>query len=398
MTGHIRKRGERSWELKYDVGTGGDGLRKTRYASFKGTKREAAIELARLVTAAAAGEQVDPTRVTVAEFLTRWDTDWCKSNVSPKTAERYEELMRLHVVPHVGAVRLQKLRAVQLVELYGKLAAKLAPRTIGHVHRVLHQALTQAVDWDLLSTNVASRVKPPRVEDDEVEILTVEQIKAVMEAAREGWINPIARLALATGLRRGELLALRWQDLDLDHGRVTVARSLEQTKAGLRFKEPKTRRGRRTITLPVSAVNDMRAHWKAQQEIRLRLGVGKAPPKSLVFCDIDSEPRLPQTVSQTWMKVTAAAKVEATFHSLRHTHASHLIAAGVDILTISRRLGHSSPTITLNIYGHLMPQTDDKAALAIEAALSKSTEIEQMDPLSGGNPVAIDGSGGAEGR
>jgi integrase len=390
MTGHVRRRGERSWELKYDVGADGKGKRKTRYASFKGTKREAAIELARLVAATAAGEQVDSSRITVAEFLVRWATDWCKSNVSPKTCERYEELMRLHVAPQVGAVRLQKLRPVQLAELYGALAAKLAPRTIGHVHRVLHQALSQAVEWDLLSINIADRVKPPRVEDEEVEILTVEQLKAVMGAVREGWINPIAKLALATGLRRGELLALRWQDLGLDNGRVTVARSLEQTKAGLRFKEPKTRAGRRTISLPISAVNDMRVHWKAQQEIRLKLGAGKSPPKSLVFCDLDGSPRLPQTVSQTWNKVTAKAGVEATFHSLRHTHASHLIAAGVDILTISRRLGHSSPTVTLNIYGHLMPQTDDRAALAIEAALSASgTEVEQMDPLTGGNPVAI---------
>jgi hypothetical protein len=196
MTGHVRRRGERSWELKYDVGADGKGKRKTRYASFKGTKREAAIELARMVAATAAGEQVDPSRITVAEFLVRWDTDWCKSNVSPKTGERYEELMRLHVAPQVGAVRLQKLRPVQLAELYGALAAKLAPRTIGHVHRVLHQALSQAVEWDLLSTNVADRVKPPRVEDEEVEILTVEQLKAVMGAVREGWINPIAKLAL----------------------------------------------------------------------------------------------------------------------------------------------------------------------------------------------------------
>lgn len=391
MTGHIRKRGDRSWELKFDAGTGPDGKRKTRYASFKGTKRDAAIELAKLITAAASGEMVDPTRVTVKEFLERWERDWVTTNVSPKTGERYRELMRLHVSPHVGATKLQKLRPVHLVELYGKLAAALAPRTIGHVHRVLHQALARAVEWDLLTANVAERVTPPRVEDEEVQILPVDQLKAIIaEASRRGWIAPIAKLALATGMRRGELLALRWQDLDLERGRVTVARSLEQTKAGLRFKEPKTKRGRRTITLPASAVADLRTHWREQQEVRLKLGAGKSPPEALVFSDIDGSPRLPQTVSQTWMKVTAAAKVEATFHSLRHTHASHLIAAGVDVLTISRRLGHASPTITLEVYGHLMPQADDKAAVAIEAALAGSTEIEQIDPLSGGNPVAID--------
>lgn len=386
MTGHIRRRGERSWEVKYDIGTDAAGRRKTRYASFKGTKKEAAVELAKLVAAASAGEQVDPSRVTVGEFVTRWDTDWCKSNVSPKTRERYEELMRLHVVPKLGGFRLQKLRPVQLAELYGSLADKLAPRTIGHVHRVLHQALGQAVEWDLVGTNAADRVQPPRVEDEEVEILTLDQLKVVMAAVRGGWISPIAKLAVATGLRRGELLALRWLDLDLDKARITVARSLEQTKAGLRFKEPKTRRGRRTITLPASAVVDMRAHWRDQQELRLKLGAGKSPADALVFGDINGNPRLPQTVSQTWGKLAP----DATFHSLRHTHASHLIGSGVDILTISRRLGHSSPTVTLSVYGHLMPQADDRAALAIEAALSAATtEEEQIGPNGGGNPVAM---------
>ena len=353
MTGHVRRRGARSWELKYDAGTDANGKRKTRYASFKGTKRDAELELAKLITAAASGEQVDPSKITVAEFLDRWERDWCAGNVSPKTAERYGELLRLHVRPHIGNISIQKLRAVHLTELYGKLALTLAPRTVGHVHRVVHQVLSRAVDWDILSANVGARVSAPRVEQGEVEILTAPVIKAILVKAHNRPIYQIAALALATGMRRGEILALRWQDIDLESARITVARSLEQTAAGLRFKEPKTRHGRRTISLPASAVSELRRHWKEQQELRLALGAGKSPPASLVFCDINGEPRLPQTISQTWRKLAIAAKVNATFHSLRHTHASHLIAAGLDILTISRRLGHSSPTITLSVYGHL---------------------------------------------
>jgi integrase len=373
MTGHIRRRGEHSWELKYDVGTDGAGRRKTRYASFKGTKRDAATELAKLVAGAATGEHIDPSRMTVAEFFVRWERDWVASNVSPKTGERYSELLRLHAKPHIGAMRLQKLRPLQLTELYGTLAANLAPRTIGHVHRVLHQALSLAVDWDVVASNVAARVSPPRVEQEEIEILTAAETKAILEKARGRTIHQIATLALATGMRRGELLALRWQDIDLDAARITVARSLEQTTAGLRFKEPKTRHGRRTFGLPPSAVSDLRQHWKTQQELRLALGAGKSPASALVFSDINGEPRRPDGISQTWRKLAKAAKVTATFHSLRHTHASHLIAAGLDILTISRRLGHASPTITLSVYGHLFPQTDDRAAQAIEAAI-RSTD------------------------
>jgi integrase len=374
MTGHVRRRGERSWELKFDLGTDpATGRRRIRYASFKGTKRDAEIELAKLVAAAAKGEQVDVSKSTLSEFLDRWERDWCGTNVSPKTSERYRELLRLHVRPHIGAVRIQKLRATNLTELYGKLAPRLAPRTIGHVHRVIFQALSHAVNWDVISSNVAARVTPPRVAQEEIEILTASAIKAILDKSRGRPIYQIATLALATGMRRGELLALRWQDLDLDAGRITVARSLEQTATGLRFKEPKTRHGRRTFGLPPSAVDELRQHWKAQQELRLALGAGKAPPSALVFSDVNGNPRRPDVISQTWRKTAKAAKVRATFHSLRHTHASHLIAAGLDVLTISRRLGHASPTITLSVYGHLFPQSDDRAAQAIEAALS-STE------------------------
>jgi integrase len=374
MTGHVRRRGARSWELKFDVGVDAAGRRKTRYASFKGTKRDAEIELAKLIAAASKGEQVDPSKITVSEFLGRWERDWASANVGPKTRERYFELLRLHVKPRIGATRVQKLRPVHLTELYGVLQreAGLAPRTIGHVHRLMHRALGIAVDWDLLANNPAGRVSPPRVDQEEIIILNAAQIKAILKKAIGRPIYQIGALALATGMRRGELLALRWQDVDMEAGKITVARSLEQTKAGLRFKEPKTRHGRRTISLPVSAVSDLRAHWKATQEMRLALGAGKSPPESLLFADVNGEPRKPNAVTKEWDRTATMAKQpQATLHSLRHTHASHLIAAGLDILTISRRLGHGSPAVTLSVYAHLFPQTDDRAAIAIEAAMTE---------------------------
>jgi integrase len=196
------------------------------------------------------------------------------------------------------------------------------------------------------------------------------QVHAVLKTARGKPIFQIAALALATGMRRGELLATRWQDIDLDTAKITIARSLEQTKAGgLRFKLPKTKHGRRTISLPLSAVTELRAHRRAQQELRLAIGGGKLPSSALLFADIDGQPRKPNAVTKDWERIAGAAQVAfANLHTLRHTHASHLIANGLDVLTISRRLGHSSPTITLAIYGHLFPQTDDRAAQIMEAA------------------------------
>jgi integrase len=378
MTGHVRRRGKNSWRLKFDIGTDPlTGARRIRYHTFRGTKREAEIKLATLVAENSKGEYVDTSRVTVAEFIDRWQRDWAVSHVSPKTLERYCELLRNHVVPELGKIALQKLRAIDVNAIYGKLLRgdgrrkPLAARTIKHVHRVLHRALGHAESWGLVQRNVAARAEPPRVAATEVAILAPDQVRAVLEKLRCRSIFPILTLALATGMRRGELLALRWRDVDLDGAALQVEQSLEQTKAGLRFKSPKTKHGRRRITLPPSAVAVLRDLWKEQQEQRLRLGLGKAPVDALVFATWEGKPRSPNAFTKEWSVAVKAAKMpKVTLHSIRHTHASYLIAQGLDPLAISRRLGHASPTITLGVYGHLFPNADDRAAVAIEAAFN----------------------------
>jgi integrase len=226
MTGHIRRRGTRSWELKFDLP---GASRQTRYASFKGTKRDAEARLAQLIAAASTGEHIDPSKMTVAEFLDRWERDWAPMNVSAKTLERYKELLAHHVRPHIGAVRLQRLRTVDLATLYGRLqrpkdqdGSGLSARTVGHVHRLLHRVLAHAVKWRLIASNPAASADPPRVERTEVQILDPAQIKTVVAVLRGRWIHPIVILALATGARRGELCALRWRNIDLEAGRVAI--------------------------------------------------------------------------------------------------------------------------------------------------------------------------------
>ena len=376
MSGHIRRRGERSWELKFDTGTDPlTGRRLTKYHSFRGSKRDAQIELTRLMAGAAEGNYVDPSKISLGEYLDRWERDWAAVNVSPKTIERYRELLRKHVRPHIGATRLQKLRPVTLGELYARLLREsgLAPRTVGHVHRVLHKALVIAAEWGLIQQNPAGVAKPPPAPSAEIEILSEADATMVLRQLRGKSLYPIVALALATGMRRGELLALTWKNVDLDGARLRVEHSLEQTKAGLRIKSPKTRQGRRTISLPAWVVADLREHWRAQQEMRLRLGLGKAPDDALVFPNLDGEARSPNAVTKEWS--VAAARLglrKVSLHALRHTHASQLIASGMDVLTISRRLGHGSPTITLSVYGHLFTNTDDRAAQIMQAAFGRA--------------------------
>jgi integrase len=175
----------------------------------------------------------------------------------------------------------------------------LAPRTVGHVHRLLHRALGHAATWGVVQQNVASLVSPPRVASTEIEIIREDEIKAVLDKLRGRPLYMIATLALATGMRRGELLALRWQDVDLDAGKLRVQRSLEQTKAGgLQFKSPKTKHGRRTITIPSSIVAELRAHLKDQQERRLALGAGRPPADALVFPTWEFRHQKPECTDQ----------------------------------------------------------------------------------------------------
>jgi integrase len=389
MTGHVRQRGN-SFELKFEIAADpATGKRRIRYATIKTkSKREAQKELARLVAEHEAGESVDPSRITVSEFLDRWERDWAKINTSAKTFERYSELLRKHVRPRIGQVQLQKLKVTDLNALYSALVTEpivivnkkagnvkgLAARTVGHTHRVLRRALGHAQLWGLVRHNVAALVSPPRVEATEIQILSADQWKTMLKRLRGKPLYLIGATLLGTGMRRGELCGLRWKDLDLDGGKLRVEQSLEQTKAGLRFKSPKTKHGRRTITLAPSLVAELRAHWKAQQEERLRLGMGKAPADGLIFTRWDGEPHQPDRLTRQWTDAMRAIGVDATLHSLRHTHASHLIAQGVDVLSISRRLGHGSPTITLGVYGHLFADAQDRAAQIMELAFSAEAE------------------------
>jgi integrase len=388
MTGHIRRRGEHSWELKFDLGTDSlTGKRLTRYHSFKGTKRDAEKELVRLKAAVDRGEYVDPSKLTLGEFLDRWEA-WAATQVSAKTLERYRELAKHHVRPHLGFGNIQKLRPVNFAELYGKLqrakpeGAGLAPLTIGHVHRLMHRVLGYAVKWGVIVTNPVTVADPPRVQRREIDILAPDEIKAILHGLRGKSLYPVAVIALATGMRRGEIVALRWGDVDLEAGTIRIERSLEQTGTSLVFKEPKTKAGRRAIAIPPSIVMELRNHWRQQQEIRLALGLGKATSDDLVVPRFDGRPWPPDRLSTTWPKTIARLKLpKVSLHALRHTHASQLIAAGLDVVTVSRRLGHSNPTVTLNVYAHLFGNTDERAAAAVEAVLASALKWPDLERI-----------------
>ena len=364
--GSIIKRGN-GWLLKYDLGREGR-VRRQRYAPVLGTRQDAQRELTRLLGTVDSDTHVDPSTMTLGEYALGWVEG---APVAPKTLERYRELATHQIAPHLGKHKLQKLRPEHVAQWHGTLLKTgLAPRTVQHAHRLLARVLGDAVLNGTISRNVAAIRKAPAVEEIEIEILSPEEVSGVLAKLEGHPLLAIVTLALATGMRRGELLGLQWSDLDLDAGTLRVERSLEETKTGLRLKPPKTKRGRRNIKLPPEAVAVLRAHRVKVMELRLTIGQGAIKSDTLVFGNVEGEPLRPRNVTKTWSRVRQARKLPpVSFHAFRHTHASMLIRAGVDILTVSRRLGHGKASVTLDVYGHIIGGADDAAAAAIEKVL-----------------------------
>ena len=344
--------------------------RATHYQArhAQGHPDQAQAQAAKILASAITGQFVDPSAETVGAFAERWLAIWATQNLGGKAYERYAELLRKHVIPRVGGLPIQKLRATDLQAIY----AGVSDGTRLYVHRVTSRMLRHATQWGVTHQNVASLVDAPKARPAEAEILTPDQVNAVLADLREHWMHPIVALAVGSGARRGELLGLRWRDLHLDSGIMKIERALEQTKQGITVKAPKTRHGRRVVALAPVTIDVLRAHRRTQQEQWLVLGRGKVPPEMPVFATVDGEVLSPRSISKAWERATKRLGINAPFHSLRHTHASTLIAAGVDVVTVSRRLGHGSAAITLTVYAHLM-KTDDRAAAVMQRVLTSST-------------------------
>jgi len=376
MKGAIIRRGKKSWRLKYDLPRDpATGTRRIVYATVKGTKADAEVELRRRLHALDRGVHVDPSALTVAGYLESWVADVAPQRVAPKALERYRGLIRYQIDPHLGAILLQKLRPADVANWHQALRreGRLSTRSIRAAHGVLRTALAHAAAIELVERNVAALIRPPALARQAPAILTADQIADTLARLAGHPFHTIAALALGTGARRGEIAALTWADLDLDAAAVTIERALEETRDGVRVKAPKTAAGRRTVSLPAFAVAALRDHRTAVLELRVRTGAGRLPPSAPVFADLEGEPLSPHLITNRWRRAVRNRKLPAvSFHSLRHSHASALIAAGLDVVTVSRRLGHASPALTLSVYAHLFRNRDQEAAAAIHAAIDGS--------------------------
>jgi len=377
MKGHIRKRGERSWSIVVDLGRGPDGKRKQKWHTVHGTKKDAERELARILHELDSGVYIEPSKMSVGEYLEHWLDAYAKTSVSPKTYERYAGIVRKNVVPQLGHIQLTKLQPMQVQKFYswslqhGRLRGSggLSEQSVVHIHRVLRKAFRQAVKWQLLGRNPIEAVSPPRVSHQEMRVLNPAEIEKLLVVLDDHPMRVPVIVALATGLRRGELLALRWSDVDISHRKLTVTRSLEQTKDGVTVKEPKTPHSRRTISLPEWVITPLKMHH-VDQERRELVSTHALNEGDFVFPNEDGEMWSPDRFTSLYRSAVRGSDFQdLRFHDLRHTHATVMLLANVHPKVVSGRLGHSTVAITLNTYSHVLPSMDEEAAGRLDAAL-----------------------------
>ncbi len=312
-----------------------------------------------------------PSKLTTAGYLDRWLVG--RADLRPGTSDRYAILLRVHVKPVVGHVPVQKLEPSHLDALYATLRRSLKPRTVRFVHSVIRKALADGVHRGELARNVADDATPPSSKESKAPATAhwrAEELAAFLDftAAHEHAV--LFRVAALSGLRRGELGALRWRDLDLDAGKLTVARGLVQVAGEWTFAEPKTERARRTIGLDPVTVAVLRQHRRVIAERRLALGAGWRD-HDLAFPAVEGGPPDIDAWGRSFARaVRDSGLPRITFHGLRHTHAT-LALGHMDVSTLSARLGHATAGFTLNVYGH--PRNDAEAVAGLAAAVDGVT-------------------------
>lgn len=378
--GSIYRRPDGTWvgqvSVGYDPATG-----KLKRKSFYGkTRKEVADKMAQALQELRKGTYVEPAQTTFGEWLDKWLTSYKKGQLKPSTYESYETMVNVHIKPALGKIPMAKLQAHMLQAFYNEKLEKgradgkggLSTRMVRYLHVIIRQALQQAVKEGLLPRNVADATSPPTVKNKEMRPLTQEELLAFFEAARTDRLFAAYVLAATTGLRRGELLGLCWDCVDLEQGIITVKRQLLVLKDGLTLEETtKSKSGKRSIVLTDDAIRELKAHRKRQLQEKLLLGEAYQD-NGLVFCREDGTPLDPREFTkrfQRYLKKAGLPKVR--LHDLRHTHASLLLARGVHPKIVQERLGHSSITMTLDLYSHLVPGLQEAAAATLNGLLSK---------------------------
>ncbi len=371
MRGHVRKRGKQWAAVLYAGRDPQSGKHKYRWFTHE-TKRNAEMHLIQLQAQAQAGGPLPPARLRVGEYLEQWLRDYAAGQVAANTLRSYQDTARLHLIPALGHLPLSRLSAPAIQGyLNQNLQKGLSATTVRYHAAILGEALRRAVRWGLLARNPIEFVDLPRRVRREMRVLDEEQVRLFLgEAKKSSPHHPLYLAAITTGMRQGELLGLRWRDLDFVLGAATIQQTLYRLGREQLFRQPKTATSRRTIPLPAVLLNELRRIRRAQAIAQRSLGLAYED-HDLVFCQPDGKPLHAHNITQRDFRrvLTRAGLPRIRFHDLRHCHATHLLRAGVNAKVVQERLGHHSAAFTLATYGHALPGMQEEAVRLLAARL-----------------------------
>lgn len=389
MRGHLKRIGENKYRIVYDAPKGIDGKRKLKTETIFGNKKAAEAALSDRVTAIQRGDYIDSGKLTVHDLFQRF-MEGSESSLAATTRQRYAGIVKHHIDPSLGKIVLSQLSPLHLEQAYakwlqqGRIREKggLSHRTVLHYHRLLHRVLSQAVKWRLATRNIADAVGPPKPEHREMRALSETQVAEILQAldrptdhvmaqgglSTESSFPAAIKCALYTGCRLGELLGLKWEDIDFQDKSIVIRRSIQEVRGEVFVKETKTGKSR-VISIPQYLVQVFQTHKAQQNANRLALGKGYRTD-GFVFARNDGSWIRPQTMSQAAKALFKRLGMECRLHDLRHTHATLLLKSGISSKVASSRLGHASVGITLDLYAHVLPGMDEEAAGTFEALIA----------------------------
>jgi len=382
MRGYIRRKGERSWQITLDTGTGPDGKRRRYFETIHGRKSDAQKRLNELLVNLEKGIHTPPGRLTVGEHLHNWLEGYVKTNCSQRTLDGYQSIIETHLIPNLGHVQLKQLQPQAIQSYYGKACERLSPRTVAKHHRLLSQALKYAVRQGYLGHNPCELADPPAWKGKVMRTLTPAEVEVLFEHAQDNCYYPVIYTAVSTGLRQAELLGLRWRDIDLDFLSISVSQVLYKRRGICQFKEPKTSHSRRRVAMTPKLALFLRKYQADRKRLYHELGK-ELTLDGLVFPSIEGKPLDPCVLTHNFTRIAKRAGLSGVrFHDLRHTFASLMLLRGAKPKVISEALGHSSVAFTMDVYSHIIEGMQEDAMALLDEVLPEGADKNFVAKLS----------------
>ena len=373
MNGSIRQRYKGTWQLRYEGPEDATGKRSQVNETVQGTRKEADKVLRERLLAIETGNYVARSKETVGQFMTSWLEGYAASHTTLRTLMGYRGNVTRYIAPHLGGVQMQTLSPRHIQNLHKWMLDKgLSNQSVVHAHRVFSKALKDATKWGIINKNPAASVSPPRPEREEVEVWAMDTITRFVEASEDSPFHEAFMLALHTGMRRSEITGLRWDGVDLPATTIRVTGTLQRvTGHGLLAGQPKTKTSRRAIALGPTAVALLHGLRGKQLALQAELGDLYQNDAGYVFTDEQGNPIDSNRLSREFHKIVKTGGLpHITLHGLRHCVASLMLADGASIKTVAEKLGHANPSLTLDIYSHLLPTIQEQAAEALDRRLA----------------------------